>query len=60
MMTERLWLVGWFAGFYGISTILGYLMSNHVYAYISNMYIIYEQIMSITFLNEPELFSAHS
>ena len=27
-------LVGWFAGFYGITTFVGYLMPNFVYTYI--------------------------
>ena len=32
------WLVGWFIGFYGISTIVGYLMLNPLYTYILNIY----------------------
>ena len=32
------WLVGWLVGFYGISTIVGYLMPNPLYRYILNIY----------------------
>ena len=47
----------WFGliGFYGISTIVGYLMANPVYTCILNIYV-YKHILLITFLNEPELF----
>ena len=31
-------LVGWLIGFYGISTIVGYLIQNSVYTYILNIY----------------------
>ena len=31
----------WFSGFYGISTIVGYLMPDPVYMYILDMYISY-------------------
>ena len=30
-------LVGWMCGFYGISTLVGYLMVNLVHTYISNI-----------------------
>ena len=35
--TKKIKLVGWL--FYGISTIIGYLMPNHVYTYIFNRYL---------------------
>ena len=46
---------GWFGlfWFYGISTIVGYLMPNPVYTYISNIYDL--QTLLITFLNKPKL-----
>ena len=37
-------MVGWLE--YGISTTVGYLMSNHVCAYISNIYMICNYIFS--------------
>ena len=37
--------------FYGMSTIIGHLMPNHIYIYIY----ISQHILWITFLNEPEL-----
>ena len=43
---------GW-VGFYGISTIVGYLMPNPLYIYIR--YMICKQILLITFLNGTEL-----
>ena len=45
----------WFSlfGFYGISIIIGYSMTNPLYIYIK--YMICKQILFITFLNEPEL-----
>ena len=46
--------------FYDISTIVGYLMLNPVYTYISNMYMIGKYILEIAFLNKPELFLALS
>ena len=46
-------------GFYGTSTIVGYLMPNHVYPYILDIYMICKHILEISFLNEPELFFAH-
>ena len=46
-------------GFYGKSTIVGYLMPNHPYTYIK--YMIGKHMLLIIFLNEPELFFfAHS
>ena len=39
-------------GFYGISTIVDYLMLNLVYTYILNM--ICKHILFLTFLNEPK------
>ena len=39
--------------FYGISTIVGYLMPNPFYTY--KIYVICKHILQITFLNEPEL-----
>ena len=30
--------VGWLVGFYGLSNLDGYLMPNHVYTYILNLY----------------------
>ena len=50
--------LGW-VGFYGISTIVGYLMPNPVYTYILNIYVICKHILYIKFLNEPDLFFAH-
>ena len=47
-------------GFYGISTIIDYLMPNPVYTYIWNKYMICKHILLITFLNEPEFFFALS
>ena len=45
--------------FYGISTIVGYLMPNPFYTYIK--YMISKHILKITFLNKPELgFFVHS
>ena len=41
-------------GFYGISTIVGFLIP--LYTYISNIYMICKHILSITFLNQPEQF----
>ena len=40
-------------GFYGTSTIVGYLMPNPLYIY--HKFMICKHILSITFLNEPEL-----
>ena len=40
-MVDRLvgWLVSWLVVmFYGMITLVGYLMSNPVYAYVLNMY----------------------
>ena len=31
---EIIWLFGWLFGFYGVSTLVGYLMPNSVYMYI--------------------------
>ena len=45
-------------GFYGISTIVGYLMPNPLYTYILHM--ISKYILYITFLNEPDSFFSHS
>ena len=39
--------------FYGLSTLVGYLMQNPVYTYMLNM--IYKHILLIIYLNEPEL-----
>ena len=52
----------WFSlvGFYGISTIVGYLMPNHVYTYNLDIYTFCKDIWLITFLNNPELFFVHS
>ena len=44
--SQRWWLKTWFiesvifglVGFYGISTLVGYLMPSHVYIYILNIY----------------------
>ena len=33
MINKLLLLVGWLVGFYGISTLIGYLMPNPVYMY---------------------------
>ena len=54
---KYVWLVGlgW-VGFYGISTIVGFLMPNPVPTYILTVYIICKGILWITFLNEPEVF----
>ena len=43
----------WFGlvGFYGISTIVGYLIQNPGYTNILYMYMICKHILSITFLN---------
>ena len=49
------YIVFGFVGFYGISTIVGYLMPNPLYTYKSNIYWISEHILLITFLNEPEI-----
>ena len=50
--------LGWFSlvWFYGISTIVGYLMPNHVYSGILDTYMICKHILLIKFLNEPEIF----
>ena len=47
--------MGWvgLVGFYGISTIVGYLMPNHLYTSIK--YMIYKHILLMIFLNESEL-----
>ena len=42
--------------FHGISTIVGYLMPNPLYTYISNIYMIWKPILLITSLNKPELY----
>ena len=39
-------------GFYGISTIIGYLMPNSLYTY--QIYMTCKNILLIRFLNEPE------
>ena len=44
MLFALMLFVGW-AEFYGISTIVGYLMPNPVYAYILNVYLIYKHIL---------------
>ena len=44
--------------FYGISTIIGYLMPNPFYTYILNM--ISKHILWITSLNEPDLIFLHT
>ena len=44
----------WLVGFYGILTIVGYLMPKSS-LYILNIW--FEYILLITFLNEPELIS---
>ena len=50
---------GWVGlGFYGISTIVGYLISNPFYTDILDM--ISKHILSITFLNELELIFFHT
>ena len=41
--------------FYGISTLVGYLMPNPVYTYISDMYDLEMNSLWVTILNEPEL-----
>ena len=45
-------------GFYGISTIVGYLMPNPVYTYQIYIYMICKYILSVIFLIEPEIFFA--
>ena len=45
-------------GFYGISTIVDYLMPNPLYAYIY-IYMICVHILLITFVNVPELIFPH-
>ena len=55
--TGMLWagLVWWgLIGFYGISTIIGYLMSNPVFTYTPNTYDLKSHFVD-TFLNESEL-----
>ena len=47
-------------GFSTIPTTVDYLMPNPVYTYILNIYMVCYPILLITFLNEPELFFAHS
>ena len=47
------WLA--FLCFYGISTIVGYIMPNSIHIYIHQIYIIYKHILAITLLNEPEV-----
>ena len=47
-------------GFMAYQTIVGYLMPNPVHTCILNLYMISKHILSITFLNELELFFAHS
>ena len=42
--------------FDGISIIVGYLKLNPLYTYILDIYMICKHILSVTFLNEPELF----
>ena len=53
-------MIVWFGlvGFYGISTVVGYWIPNPVYIYILIIFMIRKKILSITFLNEPELFLA--
>ena len=43
-------------GFYGILTIVGYLMPNPVYTNILNICITHKHSLYITFLNDSELF----
>ena len=43
-------------GFYGISTIVGYLMPNPLYTYVLNIFVICKRIVLIAILNELELF----
>ena len=47
-------------GFYGISTIVGYLIPNPVYIYIYIRYIWFVNILLITFLNESVLIFLHT
>ena len=44
--------------FHSISTIVGYLILNHLYTHTLNIYTIIKHILLITFLNEPEIFFA--
>ena len=43
-------------GFYGISTIVGYLMPNPLYTYILHIHVKCKHTLQITYLNVPELF----
>ena len=42
--------------FHGISTIVVYLMPNHLYKYISNIHMIFKDNLLITFCNKPKVF----
>ena len=55
------WLVGWLVGFYAISTLLGYLISNSVYTYSYIRYIgfVNEYFVSNT-LKELDLICFHT
>ena len=48
------------ARFYGISSIVGYLMPNPLYTYILNIDMICKHFLWLTFLNELELLFALS
>ena len=53
------WLVGWLVVFYGMSTLIGYLILNSVYMYLSNM--IFKWIVCRQqFLNKLELIYLHT
>ena len=48
----------WLVGFYGISTIVSYLMPNPLYTYI--LIIGFSNSLYVTFLNEPRVISLHT
>ena len=47
----------WLVGFYGISTLVGYLIPNPVYIYISNIQDLKTNSLWVTFLTKAHLFA---
>ena len=53
------WLVGWLVGFYVISTIVDYLIPNHIYTYVTYIWIQNELLVGKIF-NKPERIYLHT
>ena len=50
----------WFDWVYSILTIVGYLISNHLYTHIYSICMICKHILLITFSDEPDLIHWHT